>query len=137
VGFITGGPMEPGLSVNHRALPGAVPSIRAAVSRFLDACDVAPATVADVGLAVTEACANVVRHAYPDGPGDLRCRVALRGDEVVVVVSDWGCGVGAASFQPGLGLGLGLMDRVADAMLISRSDGETAVTLHFTRRVAT
>ena len=59
--------MEPGLSVNQCALPGAVPLIRRAVSRFLDPYHLPTDELADIGLAVTEACANVVCHAYPDG----------------------------------------------------------------------
>src|SRR5207248_4922881 len=93
--------MEPGLSVNQCALPGAVPLIRRAVSRFLDPYHLPADELADIGLAVTEACANVVCHAYPDGSGDLRCEARIVADEVVIVVTDWGCGVNAANGQPG------------------------------------
>src|SRR5437763_14906508 len=123
----SGAVMESGFSVNQRALPGAVPAVRAAVSGFLDPYDLSPTLVADVGLAVTEACANVVRHAYPDGPGELRCEAAVADDEVIIRVSDDGCGVDARSCQPGLGLGLRLMGMLAQSAAIARSDGQTVV----------
>ena len=48
--------------------PESVPSARHAVLDFLeDEHDLDPA-LADVALAVSEAVANVVLHAYPDGP---------------------------------------------------------------------
>jgi serine/threonine-protein kinase RsbW len=124
--------MEPGFSVNQRALPGAVPAIRAAVSRFLDAYDLPSSLIGDIRLALSEACANVVRHAYRGGaPGDVRCEVAVVDDEVVIGVSDWGCGFDAPSYRPGLGLGVEVMTMVADSVLVSRDDGKTLVTLRF------
>jgi len=132
-GGLSGCPMESGFSVNQCALPGAVPSIRRAVSRFLDPYDLPASLVADIGLAVSEACGNVVRHAYPNGPGDVRCDARIADDEVVVVVSDWGCGVKAPSYRPGLGLGLGLMGMLSDSLIVDGGDGGTQVTLRFVR----
>src|SRR3954451_24428178 len=125
--------MEPGLSVNQCALPGAVPSIRAAVSRFLDAYHLSPRTDADIALAVTEACSNVVRHAYPNGTGDVHCEANVAEREVVIVVSDHGCGLQTAPYQPELRLGMGLMGMLADSMTV-RGDGDgTEITLRFNR----
>src|SRR3954467_5061337 len=60
----------------------------------------------DVRIAVTEACGNVVRHAYAGGPGPMS--VALRdGDgELRVEVLDRGVGIG---FDAPEGLGLPLI----------------------------
>ncbi|MEM6289433.1 MAG: ATP-binding protein [Bacteroidota bacterium] len=41
-----------------------------------------------VHLAVEEACANVIRHAYPDSPGPLTLRLAITPESVVVTLSD-------------------------------------------------
>jgi len=46
----------------------------------------------DVILALDEACANVVRHAFPGGDGTFRLAAQLNDDEVVVEVEDDGVG---------------------------------------------
>lgn len=125
--------MEPGFSLNQRALPGAVPVIRAEVSRFLDPYHLPSPLIADIRLAVSEACGNVVCHAYPDRAGNVRCQAAVTDDEVVIWVSDLGCGVDAPSHHPGLGLGVGLMTMLADSVLTSSGDGTTLVTMRFQR----
>ena len=45
----------------------------------------------DIDLAVEEASANIVRHAYPAGPaGDLQLRVETAGDMLRITFTDWG-----------------------------------------------
>ena len=46
--------------------------------------------LADVKLAVTEACTNVVVHAYPDGDGPMSVTAGLTDGALTVVVSDEG-----------------------------------------------
>jgi anti-sigma regulatory factor (Ser/Thr protein kinase) len=125
--------MESGFSVNQCALPDAVPAVRAAVSRFLDPLDMPPARLADIGLAVSEACGNVVRHAYSGRVGALHCDGEIVGGEIVIRVVDWGGGFSTPSSHGGLGLGMSLMEQLADAMLVTRSEGQTVVVLRFQR----
>jgi serine/threonine-protein kinase RsbW len=89
-----------------------------------------------IAVAVTEAVANVVVHAYRDGP-DGQVEVALRahGDCMEVVVSDSGVGMRPRDDSPGLGLGLGLMAALADVFEVTPSNaGGTAVRLGFRLR---
>jgi serine/threonine-protein kinase RsbW len=123
--------VNPRVSVNQRALPGAVPAIRAAVARFLDELGVATDVAADIKLAVTEACTNVVRHAYPDVVGDVRCEIELDSGHVVVRVCDWGRGHGAQSQNPGMGVGRLLMERLADGVERRRVGEMEVVELRF------
>jgi serine/threonine-protein kinase RsbW len=120
-------------SVNQCALPDAVPAIRAAVSRFLDGLGVPLTRSVDIQLAVTEACANVVRHAYPQGPGPIRCDARLVDGAVVVCIRDWGCAFSDPAADPGLGLGTSLMESLADRVDRSHVDGEKLVALTFSR----
>src|SRR5215210_4809683 len=52
-----------------------VAHVRRAVSAFAEVLGVAPGVLADLRLALTEACANVVEHAYPAGAGVLEVQV--------------------------------------------------------------
>ena len=66
---------------------------------------------ANLRLAVTEACANVVLHAYPTpqaGEFEVDAR-AVPGESVEVVVRDFGGGMERESATPGAGLGLSLI----------------------------
>src|SRR5919205_3332794 len=80
--------------------------VRHAFGGLGDALDVPDHALADVKLAVTEACTNVVVHAYPDGEGPMSVSAALRDRRLTVVVSDEGRGIVPRPDSPGLGLGL-------------------------------
>lgn len=49
-------------------------------------------TLADLKLALTEACSNSVRHAYEDGEGHVDISFELRDDRLIVEVADNGSG---------------------------------------------
>lgn len=89
-----------------------------------------------IAVAVTEAVANVVVHAYRAG-GDGLVEVALRGDDdcLEVIVSDTGVGMHPRDDSPGLGLGLGLIATLADQFEVSHGEaGGTDVRLGFRLR---
>ena len=80
-------------------------------------------TLADLKLAVTEACANAVRHAYSeDDPGDVRVCMKLEDDgSLVVEVSDEGGGFdisGVRRWDPSSmresGMGFEIMRSIVD-----------------------
>jgi anti-sigma regulatory factor (Ser/Thr protein kinase) len=87
-----------------------------------------------IRLAVTEACANVVRHAYPDDPGMLDVGVCLGPDTVMIEVRD--CGVGVADDreppgETGGGLGLPLIAMLTDRVEITPRLPGTSVRMTF------
>jgi serine/threonine-protein kinase RsbW len=49
--------------------------------------------LADLKLAVTEACGNAVRHAYEGGDGPVTVRYSVSADRLRIVVADEGDGV--------------------------------------------
>jgi anti-sigma regulatory factor (Ser/Thr protein kinase) len=111
------------------AVPDSVPRIRRELGAVLARCALDAARRFDVELFVTEAAANAVRHAYPDEPGPLLALAGVDDAWLGVVISDWGlwpasdAGASAAASKPaGAGLGLSLMNRLADAVRID-SDG--------------
>ncbi|HEX8086869.1 MAG TPA: ATP-binding protein [Solirubrobacteraceae bacterium] len=74
----------------------------------------------DLALAVGEACANVVVHAYPPGDiGPLIVQASIVEDrEIVVTVVDQGQGMTPRPDSPGLGLGLPLIANLSDRLEI-------------------
>jgi serine/threonine-protein kinase RsbW len=89
--------------------------------------------VSDIRLAVTEACTNVVVHAYPDDhEGPLEVLATLRDDELTVLVRDDGPGIVPRPDSPGLGLGLPLIASLTEAMQLGHGeDGRTEVRMTF------
>ena len=106
--------------------------VRHAFGGLGDALDVPDHALADVKLAVTEACTNVVVHAYPDGEGPMAVSAGLHGDALTVVVSDEGRGIVPRPDSPGLGLGLPLIATLASSLELGTNDrDETEVRMTF------
>jgi len=90
-----------------------------------------PETLADLKLALTEACTNSIRHAYEDGrQGGVDVRYELNGEAIAVEVSDAGSGFlrAPADVAPGEldegGLGIAIIESVMDELVIeSTVDG--------------
>ena len=73
-----------------------LPRTRKAVAGYLEDVGAEPDDRADVVLALDEACANVIRHAFPNGaPGTIRLRAEIGDDAVTVQVEDDGVGFDA------------------------------------------
>jgi len=83
--------------------------------------------VDDMRLAVTEACTNVVRHAYSNGEADRASalRVALLPEEqgMRVIVEDRGRGLGPSPDIRGPGLGLPLIAALTSGLEVSHGAG--------------
>jgi anti-sigma regulatory factor (Ser/Thr protein kinase) len=110
-----------------------VPCLRHAATAFASAhCD--HDTEMAIALAVTEACTNVVRHAYPQSHGDVTLSARLDGPDLIFEIIDDGTGITAPSPAAGLGMGLEVMRRLATTHISSNRRG-THVELRFPRRV--
>lgn len=96
--------------------------------------DVDESVIDGVALAVTEACTNVVLHAYRRGPNGSFRVVADRGPGGLrVVVTDAGCGPAPRLDSPGLGLGVPLMAALTKLLEARPADDGhgTVVTIVF------
>lgn len=91
-----------------------------------------PDVLADIQLAVNEACSNVIRHAYGADDGDGRMDVQLepKGQRLLIRVHDRGRGFQEPSDNPGAGLGLALIRALSETVEIREDDG-TEVRMTF------
>jgi serine/threonine-protein kinase RsbW len=95
--------------------------VRHVLGALAEALAMPPALVDDMRLAVTEACTNVVRHAYDgESEGTIDVIVRPRGDVLEVTVADEGRGLGPSPDTTGPGLGLPLIAALADDVRFER-----------------
>src|SRR3954447_19813006 len=117
------------------ARPENVAVIRHVLGAFAEALQLPDSLVEDLRLAGTEACTNVVRHAYaPASPGPVEISLRPEDDVVKVVVGDHGRGVGTSADATGPGLGLPLIAAVADEVELEPAPGgRSRVAMTFAR----
>ena len=90
--------------------------------------------ISAIRLAVTEACTNVVRHAYGEGSGPLEVHVRTGARLLEVDVRDRGMGIAPRPAEDSLGWGLPLIAALADRLRIARErDGANVVAMAFRR----
>jgi serine/threonine-protein kinase RsbW len=99
--------------------PENVAVIRHMLGAFAEALRLPPDTVEDMRLAVTEACTNVVRHAYDEGElGTIDVVIRPTGESLELIVSDHGSGMRPSSDMNDPGLGLPMIAALADEVEI-------------------
>jgi anti-sigma regulatory factor (Ser/Thr protein kinase) len=114
-----------------------VPQARHAAVALAQSAGASARVVADVALAVSEACTNVVMHAYraADAPGSLQvCARVTEEGLLEVVVADEGGGIEQRPDSPGLGMGMALMAAVTTGLELDHDGALTRVQLSFCLR---
>jgi serine/threonine-protein kinase RsbW len=105
------------------AQPSNIAVVRRALEAVADELALPRRLIEDMRLAVTEACTNVVRHAYDDDERDSASvmRVDLLPGEhgMQVIVEDRGRGLGPSPDASGPGLGLPLIAALTSALEVS------------------
>ena len=91
----------------------------------------------DIDIMLTEACANVVRHAYGGQPGNLEVRLRVSpGAWVELQVVDWGSGfLDDVRFEnPGPdsegGRGMFIISMLSDSCEVREEGGENIISIH-------
>lgn len=124
----------PELELTVPARPDQVAAVRRAVEAFAARVGIDGDQRADVILAVGEACANAVMHAYlgEGGSPQLLVRGMALDEGILITVRDHGRGMVPRPDSPGLGLGLPLMARLATSMEVHQpAGGGTEIRMTF------
>lgn len=125
--------VTPDLELKLPARAENVAVVRHAFGGFAEVLSVDEQTLADIKLAVTEACTNVVVHAYDDDdPGSLEVDASIDDGRLTVVIRDSGRGIVPRPDSPGLGLGLPLIATLAESLELGTDDRDrTEVRMTF------
>jgi serine/threonine-protein kinase RsbW len=115
--------LESDIRLTLPARPENVAVVRHVLGALAEALDLPRAVTEDIRLAVTEACTNVVRHAYAGDSGAIDVAVRPKGAELEVTVADAGRGIGPSPDTGGPGLGLPLIAALSDSLEIEGSKG--------------
>jgi serine/threonine-protein kinase RsbW len=104
--------------------------VRQAVAGLGEALGLSGSRIADLKTVITEACNNVVVHAYDDEPGPLRVSAAPGEGQLEIEVADEGHGFRprANDGEGSLGLGLPLIAALSDSFEISGGAGQGSRT---------
>lgn len=125
-----------GLHVQSR--PQTLTIVRGMLAGIAEELAMDPELLDDLKTSVSEACNNVVLHAYAGEPGPMDVRVFVDDDGIRVSVEDRGVGVPepSAAIEDGSGgLGVSVMQALArDVRLIPRTGGGTEVEMRFDGR---
>jgi serine/threonine-protein kinase RsbW len=122
-----------GLHVQSR--PQTLTIVRGMLSGVAEQLAMDPELLDDLKTSVSEACNNVVLHAYAGEPGPMDVRVFVDDDCIRVSVEDRGVGLAEppAAIEDGAGgLGVSVMQALArDVCLLPRNGGGTEVLMRF------
>jgi anti-sigma regulatory factor (Ser/Thr protein kinase) len=107
--------------------------VRSVLAGLGDALALDPELLDDVKTAISEACNNVVLHAYGDEPGPLLVELAIGRDRVEALVRDHGRGINqVAASEDRMGVGLAVISALATrAEFLSEPGGGTTVKMSF------
>ena len=108
-----------------------LPVVRQALRSLGEAVKADRDALEDAELAVTEACTNVIEHAYGETPGTLEVTFEPRSTEMVASVRDEGKGI-SPDTRPdtGRGFGLSMIEGIANNLEVSpREGGGTSVVM--------
>ncbi|HSI97289.1 MAG TPA: ATP-binding protein, partial [Gaiellaceae bacterium] len=97
--------------------------------------------LADLKLAVTEACGNAVRHAYAGGEGRVDVSLVIAPDRLEMIVADEGTGLGdpiedlaeRESFEGGMGMAI--IRAVVDELEVRDGAHGRGTVVHMTKYI--
>jgi anti-sigma regulatory factor (Ser/Thr protein kinase) len=125
-------------AVFERAFPARAEELgvlRAAVREWLDRQGLEQHDREAVVLALGEACANAVEHAYVDRPpGDIEIELSMLDDSLVATVRDFGSWRAVPHEDPDRGRGYEIMRALTERVDVESGPTGTIVTMHLSRR---
>lgn len=126
------GLLRPDVRIQLSASEDSLPVVRQVLRSIGETVDADVEALEDAELAVTEALANAVEHAYGEAGGPIEVSVSPRQDELVVSVRDFGRGIGSSPGGAGevRGYGIPMIEGIARRVDVQGGEG-TRVEMTF------
>lgn len=122
---------HPDLKLRLPAERDSLPVVRQALRSLGEAVEADVESLEDTELAVTEACANAIEHAYGDGSGTVEVCLTPQPTTMLVTVRDRGRGMPGSSPEDA-GYGLSMIEGIASQLQITPGpDSGTDVAMTF------
>jgi len=114
--------LHPDVELRLPARPANIAVVRRVLRDLGERLELDQVVLGDLVLAASEACSNVIMHAYPmEEEGQLHVKAKVSEDAITLLVRDRGRGRGNAG--PGLGVGLSLISAITRSLEIA-TDGD-------------
>jgi serine/threonine-protein kinase RsbW len=139
---------EPVVRLSFPAKPDYLLLARLALAGVARSLPVGPELLADLKLAVTEACGNAVRHAYGAGEGSVDVAYVVAEDRLEMIVEDEGAGIGLALEElpaeaaapaeeppeaPDGGMGIAIIRAIVDELEVRDGADGHGTVVHMTK----
>ncbi len=123
---------SPTVRLDLESKPQTLTIVRGMLSGVAELLAIDPELLDDLKTAVSEACNNVVLHAYGDQPGPMAVRLFVDDERIQVTVEDRGAGLPPESADRTEGIGLSVIRALADEVrFVEGSEGGTRVEMDF------
>ena len=113
---------------------------RLALSGLARSVPLDPELLADLKLAVTEACGNAVRHAYGEEEGPVIVAFVARSDRLEMIVEDRGSGLGRGALldepveaRVDGGMGMAIIRELVDELDVRGPESGPGTVVHMTK----
>ncbi|MGI8506861.1 MAG: ATP-binding protein [Solirubrobacteraceae bacterium] len=123
---------SPIVSLDLESRPQTLTVVRGMLSGVAELLTIDPELLDDLKTTVSEACNNVVLHAYGGAPGPMGVRLFVDERRIRVTVDDSGVGLPAAASERAEGIGMSVIRALADEVsLLPGPEGGTRVQMDF------
>ena len=123
---------SPIVRLDLESRPQTLTIVRGMLGGVAEQLAVDPELLDDLKTAISEACNNVVLHAYEEEPGPMGVRLYVDDHELRVEVEDDGIGVAPDVIDHTEGVGLSVMRALASELTVRpRAEGGTLVDMRF------
>ena len=133
---------EPTVTLTFPAKPDYLVLARLALSGMVRAYPLDPDVLADLKLAVTEACGNAVRHAYENEDGPVTVSFSIVAERLEIVVEDRGAGLEVTPGEewempgePESGMGMAIIRTVVDELSVTRGADDRGTVIRMTKHL--
>ncbi len=115
----------PNVRLSLASRPENVLLVRQALRGVADTVELDAIELNDISTALSEACNNVVAHAYPGGEGPMEVEMLASAEGLEMLVRDHGCGLRPHASEPSEigGIGIPVMLALADSVEFAGTDG--------------